>query len=664
MTHLRSPRLQGYFSIKVASGLAALAVALSGCDAPRLRRDAGGDARDPLADGDGDTVRDDDEGLADGRDTDADGRLDAFDEDADGDGIPDRDEAGDARLETPPRDTDGDGVPDAYDLDADGNGVPDREEAPSDTDGDGALDAHDLDDDGDFLDDLVELRGGAPRDHDGDGLPDHRDTDSDGDTLADLVERDGDTDHDGVIDPLDLDSDEDGLLDADEAGDALERTPPVDTDGDGRADFRDPDSDDDGLSDGDEVRVHRTSPTASDTDADGIDDLIEVAAGTDALDPSDNPRSRGDFVFVMPYEGAPSPARDTLRFRTHIQLADIYFLFDRSGSMAGEITALRTAVSRVLGDLTCADSGAACARDAMCGAGEVCSIEGRCIADPSVTGCIASPHSGTGHYIDDLTNVLGLQPDPARTASAMGFVLSGSNEALYRSLWGLAEPSSAPGYESGCMSAGIGCAGFRDDAVRIAVVFTDEDSDGLESASDAANALMRQGIRVIGVWSGLPTSVERAELVDVVRRSGSLDRSGAPLVFDGMDAAVVPVVSAAIREIALGVPLRVTIEAEDREGDAGDALPFIDALRARRDCGTSVVEDADLDGTAETFPSVTPGVSVCWDVIAHPNDVVPPTDEPQLFHAHVTVRGGGSPLDGRDVYFLVPPRPPTIEVPE
>lgn len=38
------------------------------------------------------------------------------------------------------------------------------------------------------------------------------------------------------------------------------------------------------------------------------------------------------------------------------------------------------------------------------------------------------------------------------------------------------------------------------------------------------------------------------------------------------------------------------------------------------------------------------------------NTTVMPTADPQVFRARLTVRGDGSPLDDRIVYFLVPPR--------
>ena len=72
------------------------------------------------------------------------------------------------------------------------------------------------------------------------------------------------------------------------------------------------------------------------------------------------------------------------------------------------------------------------------------------------------------------------------------------------------------------------------------------------------------------------------------------------------------------------------------------------------------LEDTNGDGRSDAFPALRPGTPVCWDVVAARNTTVMPTLTPQIFRARLTVRGDGSPLDSRIVYFLVPPR---IEVP-
>jgi hypothetical protein len=174
---------------------------------------------------------------------------------------------------------------------------------------------------------------------------------------------------------------------------------------------------------------------------------------------------------------------------------------------------------------------------------------------------------------------------------------------------------------------------------------------------------MAAGITFIGVWSGTPTSAERADLVTVATGSGSFDRLGAPLVFNGTDAAVVPVVTAAINEIVEGVPLRITIDAADLPDDAGDAIQFIDHLEANVSGGTcSMIPTEDVPPPAlarQLFPAVTPGTPVCFDVVpVAMNTTVMPEASPLVFEAELTVYGDGSPLDSRTVFFLVPPEIP------
>ncbi|MBX3272914.1 MAG: hypothetical protein KF729_21810 [Sandaracinaceae bacterium] len=642
----------------------AAALAAAGCDGGASPfADGGVDLAS--VDSDEDTISDQDEGRASRRDTDGDGTPDYLDLDADGDGIPDRDEAGDADLRTPPRDADGDGDPDYVDLDADGNGVLDRNETRGDVDGDGVPDYADLDDDDDSIRDAQELDGAIspPRDTDRDGVPDHQDRDSDGDTIMDGHERDDDTDDDGVPDVRDLDSDGDGLSDADEAGDDDVETPPIDTDGDGIRDFRDFDSDDDGLRDRDEAMRHGTSPTDPDTDRDGASDLVEIVAGTDPLDPEDNPRARGDFVFEVPHLEPATPSQDVLRFRTDVAFADIYFLFDRSVSMDPVTDALRGAVVGLMRDLSCTDSGIGCMRDGDCAsAGEVCSPFTRtCIEDPATRRCILSPYTGIGAYQRTYDNHVSLQPDAALTAAA-SWPIEGAVEELYAAVIGVVDPRNPLASAGGCTGPNpgfIGCVDYRTTAVRMLMAFTDEDSDGVATVDAAAAALRAAGVTFVGVWSGHPAGSERSALVDLATASGSFDRAGRPLVFDGDGPAVVPVVAAAIEEIVQGVPLRVTITANDAPGDAGDALVFIDRLEAHTsgpDCSAIPTEDADGDGVADAFPRVTPGTRVCWRVIPRPNTSVPPTSSPQLFEARLVVLGDGSTLDARRVFFLVPPR--------
>ncbi|MEC7520895.1 MAG: hypothetical protein VYE22_13560 [Myxococcota bacterium] len=641
-----------------------LALLLGGCavDHDLLAVDAGRGDAGPMADSDGDGIRDLDEGAPE-RDTDGDGTPDFLDLDSDDDGIPDAREAGDDRLATPPRDSDYDGEPDFVDLDSDDNGMPDAVEGEGDYDLDGVPNYADLDDDNDLVLDRVELDGvlDPPIDSDGDGRPNFRDNDSDNDRILDGDEHGADTDGDSLDDSEDLDSDGDGISDMREAGDDDLFSPPFDTDGDGIPDFRDLDSDADGLTDLSEVE-RGTSPTDADTDGDGVSDLIERAAGTDPNDPRVSPLTRGDFVFVVDYMAEPDPPVDTLEFRTSIQFADLYFLFDVTSSMRTELSTLRAATTSLLSNLTCNETGFSCDTDADCAAGLVCSLTGSCTEDPTRGSCIASPWSGGGYFTSTFVNLLPLQAVPEATRAALETTATGSVEELFGAAWSVVDPGGSPGSESGCVSgaARLGCVGFRPQAVKILVAFTDEDSDGLVTATQAGRALRDAGVTLLGVWSGDPASAERADLEALARESGSLDARGAPLVFDGRDAAVVPAVADAIQELVRGVPLRVRIEASEEDGDDGDALQFIDHLEVNVGGGAcsavAPVEDGDGDGRPDVFGALVPGTPVCWDVHPARNDAVPRQIEPQVFRARLTVYGDDSPLDSRIVYFLIPPR--------
>ncbi|MBI2395651.1 MAG: hypothetical protein HYV09_39160 [Deltaproteobacteria bacterium] len=102
---------------------------------------------DPTDD-DGDTISNFHEGKTSAVDTDVDGKADYLDDDSDGDGILDKNEAGDTNPVTPPLDSDGDGKFDFQDTDSDNDGLLDKDEVTkystspikADTDGDGFTD--------------------------------------------------------------------------------------------------------------------------------------------------------------------------------------------------------------------------------------------------------------------------------------------------------------------------------------------------------------------------------------------------------------------------------------------------------------------------------------------------------------------------------------------
>jgi hypothetical protein len=428
-----------------------------------------------------------------------------------------------------------------------------------------------------------------------------------------------------------------------------------------------------------------TDPTTADTDGDGVSDLIEVAAGTDPHDPADNPQSHGDFVFIVPYEQPTTPPEDTLEFRTSIQYADVYFAFDTTGSMAAELTAMKdpiTGVPAIVDQLRCPATGQTCLIDTDCGQDQVCFNNG-CITDPLFgEGCIPDLWTGVGTWnvLNTYRNLLSLQPDPVVTANAVpANTGSGAAEAPFQPPVCISDPALCPNaLNMSCTAGGVGCPAFRQEAVRIYAQITDADQQcsGVEcanfTAATAGAALQASDIKFMSLYGtddsggiGTPQSVA----TDIAIASNTLDQNGQPFVYLAIDQAVVQNAVTAIRNIARGKALNVTIGAADDASDAVDALQFINYLEVNisgiGSCtNVDPVADTNGDGYNDAFPVLLPGTPVCWDVHPVPvNTTVPPEKYPQLYRAILTVYGDGSPLDNRDVYFLIPPNKVVIEPP-
>ncbi len=326
----------------------------------------GGDDESPpeieYPDEDGDTIMDFHEGFFSNMyqdtgedledvDTDGDDTPDYLDLDSDDDGIPDEVEAGDDDVLTLPLDSDGDGEYDFRDEDSDDNCLDDEDEGDDDPDDDGIGDYADHDNDGDGILDTYEIgRDCAEVDTDGDGTPDYLDEDSDGDGVADIYEagtsefdtEPADTDGDGTPDYLDEDSDGDGFTDTYESG----GSEPRDTDGDGLYDFQDTDSDGDGLTDDEERDVYGTDPYDSNTDGDANPDGAEVSAGTDPNDPF----SEIDGLYVEVNER--TETEEVFEFTLDIQMGDIAFLLDTTGSMSSTLSAMKNEYSAIVSTLS------------------------------------------------------------------------------------------------------------------------------------------------------------------------------------------------------------------------------------------------------------------------------------------------------------------------
>jgi hypothetical protein len=658
------------------------AVALAGCqdaDKAGAGDDTGGsDAVEvQVDDADGDTIIDIHEGS---EDPDGDGTPNMNDEDSDDDTIKDFIEAGDNDPLTLPVDSDEDGIDDYLDSDSDNNCISDLDEkrptgdGPVDTDGDGTRDYADFDNDGDGIPDVEEIGGdcGAP-DTDGDGDPNYMDLDSDGDGIYDVYEAGNsefdpdvaDTDDDGIPDYLDTDSDNDGTPDSTESGISEIGGEPRDTDGDGIYDFADTDSDGDALSDWDEQNLYGTDPYDPDTDGDGYSDGGEITAGTDPLDVG----SVVDGVYVEVPER--TNTEEVFEFTLEIEMGDVGFLIDTTGSMGGTINAMKSEYSAMVTALSTA------LPDAEYAVGTY---------DDYAYGSYGTPSGGDKPFymLQQTTS------DTARVQSTLSAISThyggdgpeSSMEALYQAATGngydqncdgsydsvtdvlpfladTTDPFGGTGgqhYSSGSPGGGVnGGMGFRDYALPVFVYATDYDLRDPDAGygtpggcpldagqSDVVAALADLNAYAIGITVGGWTSTPYNQMVQLANASGSYadtDGDGAaddPLAFQwsgsGSSTFRTTIVNA-IGDLVSSIRFeRVNLDIQ------GDEWGFV--------TGVSPEYFTDID------PS---GGSQEIDFTLSFRGVVAATTEDQLYRLTLSVVGDDSVLlDTKDIIVLVP----------
>ena len=635
-------------------------------------------------DADGDTIVDFHDGLE--SDEDGDGTLNYLDEDSDNDSIKDRLEAGDGDPLTLPRDSDGDGVQDYLDLDSDNNCISDYDEklptgeGPADTDGDGIRDYADMDNDGDGILDVDEIGDAcAGLDSDGDGVQDYMDVDSDNDGIYDIYEAGNsefdtdpaDTDEDGIPDYLDSDSDNDGISDTSEGGVSEEGGEPRDTDGDGIYDFADTDSDGDSLSDADEVSVWNTDPYDPDTDGDGYSDGGEVAAGTDPLDAG----SVVDGVYVEVPER--TNIEELFNFTLEIQLGDVAFLIDTTGSMgstanamADEFTSIVSSLSTTIPD---AQYGVGTYDDyACCGFGYDSSGDKPFIMRQQITDSVSSVNNVLNTQVE--LHFGGDGPESSMEAIYQGASGEGYDmncDGSYDSTTDVQPFISSSGdpfggsggqhYSSSGSGGGLnGGFGFRDYALPVIVFATDYDlrdpdagypSPGTTTAgwgcpqdagqSDVVAALSDLGGYVIGIQANNYTSTPYSQMIQLADASGSYadtDGDGVsddPLAFQwtGSSSTFRTTITSAIEDLVSSIKFeKVSLEVE------GDEWGFVTGI------------------DPEYFTDIDPsGGSQELDFILEFRGVVAATTEDQLFRLTLTVIGDDTVLlDTKDIIVLVP----------
>jgi hypothetical protein len=503
-------------------------------------------------------------------------------------------------------------------------------------------------------------------------------TDTDGDTIADQYEGTADSDLDTVPNNLDDDSDGDTIPDREEAGTSGDYCNyPRDSDGDTVIDALDADTDNDGLTDAEERDRWGTDPLNPDSDGDTVTDLGETAYGSDPLDPGSSV-DPDDYFVILPYMD-PEQHRD-LQFGTNLQVADVYFLMDSTGSMDGTIEnvtgslsstivpALREAIPDV-------QMGVGAFNDFNC-CGDLWTSYGDCGRG---TGC-DSPY----WHDQDIT------PDDSAVQSALDGVLTRPRGygadwsesyvvAMYLTATGegISEggadipPKECPSHpdEIG-PRRGYPC--FRPMALPIIILVGDApwhnfpgnpentgESDYTFPApyyADARAALLDLGARVIGVCarcSGTDTDWAWVYQSTVAGDTGTVDASGEPLVAISPDGTVSEAIVEMVETLANFTPQDVNTTTEDDPDDlyGVDARGFITAIVPKAAFppeGCSGFDDT-------TFFDVQPGTRVLFDV-TFVNRIFPPREVAAVFKAIIVVVGNGvARLDQRTVIIIVPP---------
>lgn len=500
--------------------------------------------------------------------------------------------------------------------------------------------------------------------------------DADGDGIADAAEGDQDPDGDGIPSFMDTDSDGDGVIDAEEHGDP---NPCIirDSDGDGFADFNDADSDNDGLSDADERGTYFTDPLSRDSDGDGVTDLGEVAAGTDPLDATSTIAPE-DFFVVLPYLGPHEPR--PLRFGTNIVKADVYFLIDTTGSMEAPIDNVQTSLSRIASELD------RLIPDLQMGVGHFEDFPFS-TGDPFGSTFFGAPTDVPYGNEQDITDDLS-----AVQRALDGLTIGDGRDGPEAQVQALYQTATGRGGSWSFMSSSYmlpqrrcvavpdevgtrrGYPCFRPGALPIVVLVTDlewhaGDTDGTrhpytaispapETLPAAAMALAGIGGRYIGVvidgnW--------RTDHEAVARMTGSVDETGAPLVYDAAAGQVSDRIIDGVSTLVGRTPQDVTTITEDVPPNPGDvgATRFIVSIVPLEGYGPAA-GTGYVSKDETTFYGVTPGTTVEFTVDFY-NDVVPPPPTAQVYRARIVVIGNGvARLDERNVYIIVPPEGGTI----
>jgi hypothetical protein len=453
------------------------------------------------------------------------------------------------------------------------------------------------------------------------------------------------------------------------------------------------DTDADGIPDSEDPNP---ADPNGDQDADGVPDAYEYYLYKSPVT-ANPPPPANEIYAVLPSGGPPATYEIPPDVPVAIRSADIYFLIDTTSSMAGEITNLQTSLSTYV--------------------------------IPEVQARIADVQFGVGHYRDYMDpavarpfyHVRNITSDTALVQTAINSLGTGTGQLVAGDLTESATEAlhavvSGLGIGCGTVNAScpVGTSGypcFRDGSQPIIVLVTDHEFHrgvydtldpplpasapcydytgcvqtcipiplGIPDLDGVIAEMIASGVKLLGVWSGVPGGTGRVntwpwgriypdydDAIDIyyaVEQSGSVDSFGVPFLYGvsadglGIDAEVVNGIDAIVSEMLLDV----SSTWHDPDPLAPDTSVLISDVDPTA-CSACLLP---LDHVNNVANDASPGSTVTFQITLQ-NELtdIPATPAAQTYDVHVEILGdGASVLADRIIHVLIPgTAPATVPV--
>ena len=337
-----------------------------------------------------------------------------------------------------------------------------------------------------------------------------------------------------------------------------------------------------------------------------------------------------DFFFVVPYNEAPNPQNDVLKFKTNIQSVDVAFVVDTTFSMNPEIGGIKTALAGTL--LTQLQAAIPNVGMAIVHANDL--DEGRDLV----------------RVLQTITPTLSLAQAAANQLRVFngGDIPEGQVPALFHVMTGQAV-TGVPAYTP--PAGTTGAVNFRAGSVPVVVMISDaawHTNRGGATLAQVQTAFTSANARFVSLTSDGPANENEANTLSDATTSnlppasftgctagqcctGVNNAARAPVAgrcrlnfkYNKSSPNITAGVVNAIKAIAVGSTYDVTVipRNDPANANAVDATKFIKALRAKDEgdpsqgCPAHPAKDTNGDGVKDTFTAVTVGTPVCFEVI-------------------------------------------------